>query len=264
MTQDLTIQKLRHATRFRLLQVSRVTRLTPAMLRITLSGDDLEGFVSASFDDHIKLFFPAPGEAKPAAPSMGEGGMSFPANRPKPVMRDYTPRRYDAAKGELDIDFVVHAGGVAAQWAVNAKPGDYLGIGGPRGSRVVPTGFDWHWLIGDESALPAIARRLETLPAGARGQAWILVDDEDGRLPLAAPAGVEIVWRYRKRGQDLLQAIEQTALPAGEGYVWAAGESGEMRPLHKHLLAQGLDKERMRVAGYWKRGDAGAHESISD
>ncbi|WP_434626632.1 siderophore-interacting protein [Chromobacterium sp. CV08] len=264
MNTDLAVQKLRHPLRFRLLQIVRIARLSPTMLRLTFTGDDLAGFVSASFDDHIKLFFPEPGERQPATPTVGDGGISFPPDRPKPQMRDYTPRRYDAAAGELDIDFVVHAGGVAADWALNAKVGDMLGIGGPRGSRVVPTGFDWHWLIGDESALPAIARRLEELPADARGQAWILVDDEACRLPLTAPSGIEIVWRRRDLGQDLLQAVEQTPLPAGAGYVWAAGESGEMRPLHKRLLARGVDKDRMRVAGYWKRGDAGSHESISD
>lgn len=264
MTPDLMVQKLRHATRMRLLQVRRVQRLLPSMLRVTLGGEDLAGFVSASFDDHVKLFFPAPGEDKPAMPAAGESGIALAADRPKPPMRDYTPRRYDAVKSELDIDFVAHAGGVAADWARQAKPGDYLGLGGPRGSRVVPTGFDWHWLIGDESALPAIARRLEELPAQARGQAWLLVEDESGRLPLATPAGMEIVWVYRARHQDLLQAVRQAPLPAGVGYIWAAGESGEMRPLHRHLQARGVDKERMRVAGYWKRGDAGAHESISD
>ncbi|UTH73786.1 siderophore-interacting protein [Chromobacterium sp. IIBBL 290-4] len=264
MKPDLTVQKLRHPLRFRLLQVKRIQTLSPSMLRITLSGAELEGFVSASFDDHVKLFFPAPGEAKPAAPQVSESGISFPADQAKPAMRDYTPRRYDPQAGELDIDFVIHDGGVAAEWAKAAQAGDYLGLGGPRGSRVVPTGFDWHWLIGDESAAPAIARRLEELPADARGQAWILVENEDNRLPMAGPAGMEIIWRYRQKDQTLLQAVENAGLPSGEGYVWAAGESGEMRPLHKHLLARGLDKENMRVAGYWKRGDAGAHESISD
>ncbi|OHX10378.1 NADPH-dependent ferric siderophore reductase [Chromobacterium sphagni] len=264
MHQDLTIQKLRHPLKFRLLQVSRVQRLAGRMLRITLKGEDLAGFVSASFDDHIKLFFPAAGESQPAIPTVGESGITFPASQAKPAMRDYTPRRYDAAAGELDIDFVVHDGGVASDWAAQAQVGHYLGIGGPRGSRVVPTGFDWHWLIGDETALPAIARRLEELPADSVGTALILVDDETARLPLSRPAGVEIVWRHRDQQQNLLQAVAQMALPAGAGYVWAAGESGEMRALHKHLQQLGIDKDRMRVAGYWKSGDVGAHETIGE
>ncbi|SUX55228.1 siderophore-interacting protein [Chromobacterium vaccinii] len=265
MNTELEIQRLRHPLRFRLLQVARVSRLSPSMLRITLAGDDLDGFVSASFDDHVKLFFPEPGAEQPALPAIAEdGGIRFPAGKPKPPMRDYTPRRYDAAAGELDIDFVVHAGGIAADWALSAKPGDKLGIGGPRGSRVIPSGFDWHWLLGDESALPAIARRLEELPDDARGLALILADSPDCRFELAAPAGVEVVWRYRSRSESLEQALDGRDLPSGAGFVWAAGESGEMRPIHQQLKQLGLSKDRMRVAGYWKRGDAGSHESISE
>ncbi|MEO2219485.1 siderophore-interacting protein [Chromobacterium vaccinii] len=265
MNTELEIQRLRHPLRFRLLQVARVSRLSPSMLRITLSGDELDGFVSASFDDHMKLLFPIDGVEAPAMPTLGDDGViRFPEGQPKPVMRDYTPRRHDAAAKELDIDFVVHADGIANDWALNAKPGDKLGIGGPRGSRVIPSGFDWHWLLGDESALPAIARRLEELPDDARGLALILADSPDCRFELAAPAGVEVVWRYRSRSEGLEQALDGRDLPSGAGFVWAAGESGEMRPIHQQLKQRGLSKDRMRVAGYWKRGDTGAHESISE
>ncbi|XBV09568.1 siderophore-interacting protein [Chromobacterium phragmitis] len=265
MHSELEIQRLRHPLRFRKLQVSRIARLSPTMLRITLAGDELDGFVSASFDDHMKLFFPASGKTLPALPTaVSDSGIQFPADQPRPAMRDYTPRRYDADAGELDIDFVVHDGGVAADWARGAAPGDWLGLGGPRGSRVIPAGFDWHWLLGDESALPAIARRLEELPAEAKGMAWILVDDADCRIRVTAPEGLEVVWLQRDRHESLEQALSSRALPDGEGFVWGAGESGEMRAVHALLKQRGLAKERMRVAGYWKRGDAGAHESIGE
>ncbi|MFK7087346.1 siderophore-interacting protein [Chromobacterium violaceum] len=265
MNPELEIQRLRLPLRFRLLQVARVSRLSPSMLRVTLSGEDLAGFASPSFDDHIKLLFPEAGTAEPVMPTLGaDGGVRFPAGQPKPTMRDYTPRRFDPAAGELDIDFVVHAGGVAASWALDAKPGDKLGIGGPRGSRVIPQGFDWHWLLGDESALPAIARRLEELPENAQGLALILADSSYCRQALSAPAGIEVIWLYRDRDANLERTLSLHDFPAGEGFVWAAGESGEMRAIHQQLKQRGLPKERMRVAGYWKRGDAGAHESISE
>src|SRR6266568_4230449 len=74
-----------------------------------------------------------------------------------PVMRDYTPRRFDAVQRELDIEFALHGDGPAATWAAQAAPGQRVMIGGPRGSFIVPTDFDWHLLIGDETALPAVA-----------------------------------------------------------------------------------------------------------
>jgi NADPH-dependent ferric siderophore reductase len=55
----------------------------------------------------------------------------------RPVSRDYTPL-YDEARHELALDFYIHDGGVASTWAMNAREGDKLTIGGPRGSLVVP------------------------------------------------------------------------------------------------------------------------------
>lgn len=98
---------------------------------------------------------------------------------PMPAMRDYTPRRYDLDTLELDIDFVLHGDGPASTWAEQAKPGQFLHIGGPRGSMIVPDMFDSYLLIGDETALPAIARRLEGLPANRR--ALVIVEVENGK-----------------------------------------------------------------------------------
>ena len=78
-------------------------------------------------------------------------------------MRDFTPRSFDTEQGKLVIDFALHESGPATGWAVAAKVGDTLEIGGPRGSAVIPDDFDWYLLIGDETALPAIGRRVEEL-----------------------------------------------------------------------------------------------------
>nr|WP_246251703.1 siderophore-interacting protein [Ancylobacter pratisalsi] len=39
----------------------------------------------------------------------------------------------------------------ASTWALAARPGDRLEIGGPRGSAIIPADFDWYWLVGDET-----------------------------------------------------------------------------------------------------------------
>ena len=68
---ELVAQRVRHPLRFRQLQVSQVERLTPHLVRITLAGDDLDGFVSLGFDDHVKLFFPDPVTGALALPTVG-------------------------------------------------------------------------------------------------------------------------------------------------------------------------------------------------
>ena len=266
---DLAVSRVRHPLKFRLLQVKRVQPLTPHLIRVTFTGDDLHDFESASFDDHIKVFFPAPGADKPVLPSAGPNGPVFPEDQPRPVARDFTPRRYDRAARELDIEFAMHEAGPAATWAAQAKVGQYLGIGGPRGSLVIPTGFDWHLLIGDETALPAIARRLTELPAGTRVAAVLEVADPSARMNFDTEAELHAVWRYRSespyRGAALLQAVRETYLPEGEGYVWAAGESATMRAVRYHLCTErGVDKSRIRAAAYWKQGAVAVHENLGD
>ncbi|HEM7849290.1 siderophore-interacting protein [Burkholderia multivorans] len=264
---DRTVTRVRHTLKFRLLQVLRVHAVTPHLLRVTLGGSDLADFESSSFDDHVKVFFPAPGTERPALPTLGANGPEFPEGEPKPVARDFTPRRFDRAACELDLEFVMNHPGPASQWAAQARPGQWLGIGGPRGSFVVPTGFDWHLLIGDDTALPAVARRIEELPAGARVAVVLEVADRSAKITFDARADVHEIWRFRDEGNGdaLLDAVRDLPLPEGDGYVWAAGEALAIRAVRAHLTGErGVDKSRIRASAYWKRGAAAVHETLDD
>jgi NADPH-dependent ferric siderophore reductase len=266
---DLSVVRVRHPLKFRLLQVKRVQPLSPHLLRVTLTGDDLHDFESASFDDHVKVFFPAPGDDKPVLPQAGPDGPVFAADGQRPLARDFTPRHFDRNARELDLEFALHEAGPAANWAAQAAPGQYLGIGGPKGSLVIPLAFDWHLLIGDETALPAIGRRLQEMPAGTRVAAIVEVADPSARIDFATAADLYIVWCYRNeapyRGGALLKAVRETWLPDGEGYVWAAGEAATMRAVRTHLVNErGIDKARIRAASYWKQGATAVHEALDD
>ncbi|AQV97631.1 NADPH-dependent ferric siderophore reductase [Cupriavidus necator] len=265
---DLTVQRVRHALKMRLLQVVRTTQVSSQLLRVTLGGADLEDFVSASFDDHVKVFFPVGGADKPVLPQVSPDGITFPEGQPRPAARDYTPRRYDAAKRELDIEFVLHGDGPASTWAAQAQPGQYLGVGGPRGSFVVPTAFDWHLLIGDDTALPAIGRRLEELGADTHAIVVVEVGDAAAQIPLPTSARCEINWLHRgdaPEGSLLEAALRKLTLPRGEGYVWAAGEAAAMKAVRQYLVAErGIDKKRIRASAYWKRGASAVHETLDD
>lgn len=270
-TSERTVTRVRHTLKFRLLQVLRVHAVTPHLLRVTLGGPDLADFESASFDDHVKVFFPPPGAERPAMPTLGANGPEFPEGEPRPVARDFTPRRFDRAARELDLEFVLNHPGPASQWAAQARVGQWLGIGGPRGSFVVPTGFDWHLLIGDDTALPAVARRLEELPAGARAVVVMEVADHSAQIAFDTLADVHEIWRFRAEadaadGDVLLNAVRDLPLPpSGDGYVWAAGEALSMRAVRQHLTGErGVDKSRIRAAAYWKRGAAAVHETLED
>lgn len=265
---DLTVQRVRHPLRMRLLQVKRVRKIASQLLRVTLGGPDLADFVSASFDDHIKVFFPAPGQDRPVLPQVGPDGVVFPEGVPRPQARDYTPRRYDPVAQELDIEFVLHGDGPASTWAAQAQVGQMLGVGGPRGSFVIPREFDWHLLIGDDTALPAIGRRLEELGPDAHVMVVLEVADASARAPLVTGPRGEVHWLHREdraAGTMLLPALRWLSLPPGDGYVWAAGEGAGMREIRQYLVQErGIDKTRIRASAYWKRGSAAVHETLDD
>ncbi|MCP1457735.1 MULTISPECIES: siderophore-interacting protein [Pseudomonas] len=251
-----TIHRVSHEIKRRRLQVLRVEDLTPRMRRITVGGPELAGFASLGTDDHVKLLFPQNAEEHAAlenfSPSIDK------AQGPMPQMRDYTPRRYDLDTLELDIDFVLHGDGPAATWAAQATPGQYLYIAGPRGSMIVPDIFDSYLLIGDETALPAIARRLEGLASNRRALVVVEVENGAEQQILQSPAQVHVIWVLREGRQDnLLRTVQQLDMPGGKLYAWVATESKVSRQIRKVLLEEkGLDQDFVKAVGYWKLDDS--------
>lgn len=237
------VQRVRHEIRRRDLQVVRVASISPHFKSITFASASLADFNSASFDDHIKLLLDV-GDAEP-------------------VRRDYTPRHFDARAGELTLEFDLHGDGPAAQWAAQAVPGQRATIAGPRGSFIIPMDYDWHLLVGDDTAIPAIARRLEELPCGAHAIVILQMPRAQDRRSFTSAADVQLQWASDTN--ELLQAARALALPEGEGYAWCAGEATAMGALRKILVNEkGHDRHAIRAAAYWKLGAVVHHETIED
>ena len=264
MTNVPNITRVRHELRLRRTTVAKVELIAPKMKRITVQSEELRGFTSLGFDDHVKLFFPA---------ADGQLHLSVPATEggPERIMRDFTPRRFDADKGELVIDFFIHEDGPATTWAVNAAPGSVLGVGGPRGSSVISTdGIGLHLLIGDETALPAIARRLVELPAST--SALVVAEVEPGfELTLSSRANLQVVWVPRTQTANagtaelLIGALNDLPFVKEGCFAWAATETQAVRAIRRYLIEKrGLDKRWVKAAGYWQRGAVGSHVVVED
>jgi NADPH-dependent ferric siderophore reductase len=250
------ITRVRRETRRRILTVTEVQRLTPGMQRIRFTSPELHDFVSGAPDDHIKLIFP-----EPAADSSAPAGVS---------MRDYTPRAYDADQRTLTIDFVLHEAGPATAWARGAKRGDTLEIGGPRGSSVVTDDFAWYLLIGDETALPAIGRRVEELRSGVPVTTLVIINDAAEEQIFATDAVWNPLWVHRA-GRNLddadlfQQALAAFSCPPGDGYIWIAAEAITARAVRRFVLNHfHHPKEWLKAAGYWREGEVASHEKIED
>jgi NADPH-dependent ferric siderophore reductase len=248
---------IRRDAQFRQVQVLHSERLTPNMQRIIVGGDALAGFESAAPDDHVKLFFPN-AEGAFVLPELTEHGPRYPEGLQPSPARDYTPRFYDAEAQELVLDFVLHGEGPAATWASNAQPGDALVVAGPRGSHVIADDFDMYVLIGDETALPAIARRLEELPEHAVAEVFIEIPEEGDRQVLESAAQVTVRW-FERNGFDaasstlLEDALVDFEQPDGDAFYWIATESRRARMMRKFVEGHlQVPKEWIRATGYWK------------
>lgn len=236
---------------FRRIRVTRIEQLTPHMVRVTFTGDDLAAFAWNGPAAHIKLVFPEAGQTEPAMPQ--------PDGPRLPNVRTYTPRRFDPTGPELDVEFVLHGDGPASDWASQVQVGQGLVLAGPGPNYQIDPAADWYLLAGDDTAIPAISSILDALPTATKAYVLLEVADAQEEQTLQSAAELDVAWLYRgSRPADaaLEQAVHDFPLPAGNGRIYIGCESGVMRRIRQHLLRErGQDAARLVTRGYWKLGD---------
>lgn len=118
---------------------------------------------------------------------------------------------------------------------------------------------DWHLLVGDESALPAIAAAMERMPAGARVHAIVEIDGPDDELKIATPDGLVPIWLHRGDrpvGEALVEAVTSLEFPSADVHAFVHGEAGFVKDLRRHLrMERGIPRERLSISGYWRLGE---------
>lgn len=270
---EITTPPRRRGGPQRVLTVDRTERVSPHLVRVHLGGDDFAAFVGeadpervAKTDKYVKLLFAKP-ELGLTPPYDLEALREILPLEDLPVRRTYTIRSIDEAAGTMAVDFVVHGDeGIAGPWAAEAKPGDRVSLSGP-GGQYAPSADPGvpRLLLGDESALPAIAAALEAMPAEAEGLALIEVGDADDEIELAHPAGVEVRWLHRTgpegeaavHGTVLLEAARALPRPDVLPEVFAHGERGSVKGLRVLLHDEwGIDRRALSLSAYWALGRA--------
>lgn len=232
------------------IQVRRVriadrTYVTPRMLRLTVAGPELAGLHTYQCDDHVRIVFADPDGTRRDPVPNDHDMLDWPD--PMPTTRKYTIRRYDADTGRLDLDFVVHAGGLASDWAASAAVGDEVTIAGPPGAKAFAHTYDHYVFAVDLTALPAAARWLEESPPDVSADVVVeTADATDRDYPLAVRDRVRVHW---VGPAQLTSTVESLPLPTGRPFLFAAGEADDIRPLRAF-------RGDTLVTGYWKRGVA--------
>lgn len=244
----------------RLLEVKRVSPITPRMVRVTFVGPTLAEVPTPGAATHIKLFLPEEGQTVPLLPQLGPEGLTWPEG-PRPTVRTYTPRafRKNGDAPELDVDFFLHDEGPAARWAANAQPGDAAGMAGPSPSAyAIDPEARAFVLAGDESAIPALQTILERLPKGVRAEVLVEVADRSDEVAMDSEADTRVTWLHRghapgKEGALLAEALRTLEL-SPEARYWVACEAAQVRAIRRTLLGeQGVSPQALVTRGYWKQ-----------
>jgi NADPH-dependent ferric siderophore reductase len=201
------------------------TPLASHLVRLVLGGPGLAGFESTGIpDEWVGL----------VVPGQFQG-------------RYYTVRAWDGIR--LTLDVVVHDVGLVTEWAAGDCVGDTVTVSEPKGSFTMPDGAGWLMLVGDLTALPAIARIAETVEVPTR--VWAEVpDDVSSYLP-----GLAVDWLDQPGDGEsrLAEVVSDLVWPEGDGYFWMAGESAQMRAIRKHLMRdRALPSTAYDVMGYWR------------
>ncbi len=252
-------------------EVVRTEQLTSHMIRIVLGGSGFDTFTPSEFtDSYVKLVFVADDVDVAALPQplTLDSFNDLPDSR-KPVVRTITVRRADPIARELTVDIAVHGEhGTAGPWAAAARPGQPMYVMGPSGAYSPDPAADWHLLVGDETALPAISVALEALPPNAIGQVFIEIAEPEDELALTAPEGVQINWILRGGRADLVgadragdhsplvEAVTTAFWMPGQVHAFVHGEAqAVMHNLRPYIRKErGVDAKWASISGYWRRG----------
>lgn len=297
---------LSKASSYRLfdIELKRRIPLSPSLARFVFTGPEVARMCTLAPDQRIKLLFPGADGLPPQLPHEGDWLKARRALEPerRPPMRTYTIRALRREALEVDVDFVLHGEtGPASTWATHARPGDRLQMVAPDMELPgTPGGYEWRppegirhvLLIGDETALPAIAGILEELaawPDKPNVQAFIEVPHGADQLELSCTAEAQVNWLPRdssgwQHGQGMIQAAKELARlpetrqagkpqrikevdidtqilwdlakPADNGfYAWVAGESAAVMAIRRHWVGElGMDRRALSFMGYWRLG----------
>ncbi|RRN78065.1 siderophore-interacting protein, partial [Pseudoxanthomonas sp. SGD-10] len=243
------------------LRVKQKEYITPHYIRITLSGDGVSSFSKMTVGANNKIFVPPAGAPEDIFPDYdySAGKWVYPSEEIRPTIRTYTHRGISLEKNEMYIDFVAHGdNGPASAWASNAKPGDILGVAMKEKHEPLYPQADWYLLVADATGIPVISAILESLPASAKGVAYIEVPGIEDQQDIQTNADVEIHWIANPHpGLEVVlpEKVKSLALPEGSRFGYIAAEFSSVKEIRQYLRKEkGWQRDEFYAFSYWKNG----------
>lgn len=229
--------------------------VTRGMVRVTFGGDGMRDWRSTGVgDEYLRLFFPDADTGELVLPRVDDRGLwKWPEGKNPCHTVCYTVRK--VRDREIDIDFVVHVGGRASDWAQRAKAGDRIMLGNPHPLYEPPVDAKWQLFVCDETGLPALGRLLEQLPAGVEARVVAEVSEANRRPVFESAADVRIVWLTGGNGHgpsQLMEAVRALRVPDVPAYAWVAAERKTAQPLRRYFRHElNWSSECYSVINYW-------------
>lgn len=246
---------------FRSVEVLGLNRRSPRLVAVSFGGPELEGFGEPRPAASIRVLLPFPGARSPEMPSWG-GNEFVLSDASRPLIRTFTPRRFDPESNTLDIEVVVHGEGAASRWVSSVEVGDRVAVSGPgRGYEVDADEAPSYFLAGDETAIPAISQLLEVLPDDSEIEVHMEIADASARVQMPQHRRATVEWHELAEppspGESLFRAVTGAHFHT-RTRVWAAGEAAAVQRVRRHLFEEvGLERAHASVRGYWKHGKSG-------
>ena len=241
--------------------MGRVTRLTPRMSRVTLTGPELEGLVVPEPAASVRLLVPSPAGARELVMPAWTGNEYLLPSGERPALRTFTPLHVDTENLVLDIDIVIHGTGPVSEWAAAAEVGDEAAVSGPARGYTVDMQAPAYLLAGDETAIPAITQLLRVIPDSTPVQVHIEIAVPEARLPLPEHPRAAVEWHVAADGAlpgDALAAAVIGADFGADTRVWVAGEAAAVQRVRRFLFDErNMPRTQTAVRGYWKHGRSG-------
>lgn len=235
-----------------LARIEAAERISPSYVRVWMTGPALARFARGGL--HFRLLFGLAGAPWPTTDADGVTrwpGGSEAWHRPVYTTREIALLGGDAAR--ITFDVFLHDGGRVTDWTTRVRPGEEIALTGPGGGE--RPSAPWMGLIGDETAVPVIARILAEADPATRGSATLFVPEAGDVQALAGPAGITVRWILRDEPTAPLDALAALAIPERDRFVFFAAERREAVAARDRLRAQGLGRGEFYASAYWVAGE---------
>lgn len=214
--------------------VAAVTDLLPRMRRLTFTAEEFGRYAPAGPDECFGLLAPGQGRTH---------------------LRWYTVRAHRRELAEIDVDVVLHEhAGPAVRWSAAASVGSTIDFRRSGASYTPPQPCSAQLLLADETALPALAAIVESLPSPDGVRAVVELPDASWTYDVGGAVAVD--WRHRGSappGSCLADVVAGDPYPLD--YAWVCGEAAGVKAVRRALIGSwGLGRRRITFSGYWRAG----------